>query len=219
MDMREGGEPELGVAARSIDRLLLDEANHRAANEVTSALAALHLAQSAKSHRVRKQMLDLAIDRLQGFGACSRLMAGVGAAPINVGLLIEQVCEAVLKSRVGTSLKTVVIDLAEVVTDGETARRMTMIAYELVTSALKHAFHDGGKRLDVHLFKRAGSIVLIVQDDGPGVEIMATLQSRTSKLGSRIMRDLVRSSFGSLECKSGPGGTSVQVMLPAEPIG
>jgi two-component sensor histidine kinase len=219
MDVRKGIMPELGTAAGSIDRLLLDEANHRAANEVTSVLAALRRARSAKERRVRQQMLDLAIDRLQGFGDCSRLMAGMSTAPVNVGLLVAQVCEAVLKSRVGTSLKTVVIDLADVMTDGETAKRLAMIAYELVTNALKHAFQGGGKRLTVHLSKQAGSIVLMVQDDGPGVEAAGTLPSENSQLGSRIVRELVRSSFGSLEWKSEPGGTLVQVVLPHGAIG
>lgn len=55
--------------------VLLAEAHHRAANEVTAALAGMHLARSAPDHQACRALLDRAIDRLHAFGECSRLLA------------------------------------------------------------------------------------------------------------------------------------------------
>lgn len=76
------------LAPRTLDRLLLDEAYHRVANEVASALATLRLAQSAKGQRARNDMMTIAIDRLEGFGECSRLLADVSSAQTDAGALI-----------------------------------------------------------------------------------------------------------------------------------
>ena len=202
-------------APRSLDRLLLDEANHRMSNEVCAALAALRLAKSAKGHRARLHMIELAIDRLDGFGECSRVFAGVSVAQTDAGSLVEQVCRAMLRSRVGRGPRRVLLDIRIIMVDGETARRVAMIAFELILNALKHAFPKGGGELKVRLERVADGLILSIADDGPGLQFGTSSMTGGNRLGGRIVGELVRASRGRLECESGPQGTAINVMLPA----
>jgi two-component sensor histidine kinase len=207
--------PEDAIAPRTLDRLLLDEANHRVANEVAAALAAMRIAQSARYRGSRIRMIDAAIDRLEGFGQCARLFAGVPSGFTDVGVLVEDVSRAMLRSRMDGRPTHMVLDVKSIVVDGETARRVAMIAYELINNALKHAFDSGGGLLEVRLEPLAGGIVLSVIDDGPGLEPGHALASGEEGLGGRIVSDLVRLSGGHLACTTGPNGTAVRVMLPS----
>lgn len=212
-ELRQGD----AVAPRTLDRLLLDEANHRIANEVASALAALRLAQSAKGQRARSQMIDMAIDRLEGFGECSRMLAGMTSVQTDAGALIERMCRAMMRSRVGSGPQRVLLDLGPVMVDGETARRIAMIAHEILTNALKHAFRHAGGSLEVRLETLIDSVVLSIVDDGPGLGPGPSSLTAGKRLGGRIVGDLVRASCGSMECDTGPHGTAVHVMLPKRP--
>ncbi len=210
----EQGKPKWADARapRSLDRVLLDEANHRVANEVTSALAALRLAQSSKGQRSRQRMIEIAIDRLEGFGECSRMLAGLSLAETDAGNLVEQLCRAMIRSRIAFVPDRVLLDLGRLVVDGETARRIAMIAYELIMNALKHAFPVGGGELEIRLKKLGNNIVLSIIDDGPG--LLQSSVATTAGLGGRIVKELVRASSGIIECETGPHGTVVHVMLP-----
>jgi two-component sensor histidine kinase len=207
--------PDDATAPRTLDRLLLDEANHRAANEAAAALAAMRLAQSSRFRGSRGRMIDAAIDRLEGFGQCARIFAGVPSGHTDVGALVVGVSEAMLRSRVDGSPTHLAVEVESITVDGEIARRTAMIAYELINNALKHAFSTGGGRLEVRLEQVVGGIVLSVIDDGPGLEPINSSAVSRQGLGGRIVRDLVRMSAGHLACTTGPNGTAVRVMLPS----
>lgn len=205
------GEP---LVPRSLDRLLLDEANHRIANEVSAALAALRLASSAKGRRSGGQLIALAISRLEGFGECARILAGVTTAATDAGHLIEQLCRAMLRARVGKLPARVILDLSPVVVNGELARRTAMIAYELITNSLKYAFPVAGGELEIRLKVLADNLVLTVIDDGPGLSKDNASITSGKRLGGRIVGEIVRACSGCIECESSLEGTTVHVLLP-----
>lgn len=203
------------IVPRSLDRLLLDEANHRVANEVSSSIAALRFALTAQGPRASYRMIKIAIDRLEGFGECSRILAGVTRANTDAAALVEQVCRAMLRSRVGRGPKRVKLELPPAIVDGEIARRVAMIAYELIMNALTHAFSAGGSELIVRLERIAEGLVLTIADDGPGLTRDDSSMTSGKRLGGRIVGELVQVSCGRIECEAGPSGTAIRVMLPA----
>ena len=206
-------EPRTAAPSRSLDRLLLDETNHRVANEVASALAALRLVQSARGRHSREHLLDVAIERLEGFGETARLLAAGGSGQVDAATIVDRVCRAALRPAGDAGPRRVVLDLAPSEAGGETARRIAMVAHELVTNARKHAFPDGRGELEVRLCTLADALVLTVSDDGPGLTA-ATPGGAGSRLGGRIVADIVRASNGMLQCETGPDGTIVHVSLP-----
>lgn len=214
-DGREQATPADATAPRTLDRLLLDEANHRVANEVAAALAAMRIARSSRLSGSGIGMIDAAIARLEGFGQCARIFASVPTGTTDVGILVEGISRAMLRSRVNGSPTSLVVDVMSIIVDGEMARRMAMIAYELVNNALKHAFSSRGGVLEVRLEPVAHGIVLSVIDDGPGLRPGNSSTSEGERLGGRIVSDLVRISGGHLACTTGPNGTAMRVMLPS----
>lgn len=120
------------------------------------------------------------------------------------------------RSRVGTGPQRVLLDLGPIIVDGEIARRLAMIAHEILTNALKHAFRHSGGSLEVRLEMLIDSVVLSIIDDGPGLGPGPSSLTAGKRLGGRIVGDLVRASRGSMECDSGPNGTAVHVMLPKQ---
>ena len=201
------------IAPRTLDRLLLDETNHRVANEVASALAAMRIAQSSRGKSSRARMIDVAIDRLEAFGECSRIFASVPSGSTDVGALVESISLAMLRSRIDGRYTRLALELPSIALDGETARRIAMIAYELVNNALKHTSKIGGE-LEVRLDTAADGVVLSVTDNGPGYGPRNSSGPARHKLGGRIVSELISASGGHFACTTGPGGTAVRIMLP-----
>ena len=198
--------------------VLLAEAHHRAANEVTAALAGMHLARSARDPQASRALLDRAIDRLHAFGECSRLLAAPMPATADAGALIDKLCRALLRSRSGAGPDTVVLSLDSALVPGETARRMALVAHELVTNATKHAFGSPGGRLEIRLVGSRDGLVLSVVDDGPGLGASAASPLPGSGLGGGILRKLVAGMRGSISCDSGTDGTAFYVSVPRADI-
>lgn len=197
----------------SEDRLMLDEHLHRTANEVASALAALRLASARRSRVNARLMMEAAIERLEGFGECARLLGSPPGRCADAADQIEKVCRAVVRGRAARGPRRVTLALRSVVVDGDTARRLALVTHELVTNALKHAVNGRGT-LEVRLELLASNVVLSVIDDGPGLGSGSGSLTSGTRLGGRIVGELVRSAGGSMDCDTGPGGTAIHVMLP-----
>lgn len=201
----------------SDDRLLLDELNHRTANEVAAALAALRLIKSASGSQSRWRMVNEAIDRFEGFAEVHRLLSGRILPQANVALIVERLCLAMMTSHYADGRCTVRLCLEDVWTDGETARRLALIAHELVANAVRHAFGSGDGNLHVVISGQtgpAGYVMLSVGDDGPG--LAASAATSGSGLGGTIVAELVRRGGGSIDFDTGEQGTTVFVRLPVD---
>lgn len=199
---------------RSEDRLLLDEAHHRTANEVASALAALRLAAAASGPRARKALLAGAIRRLEGFGRMHQLMGAPVPRITDLAGAIEDVVAAIVSGRVAERRARIKLSLAPVRIDGETARILSLIAYELVLNGIKYALHEEGGEMQVDVVRSGGVVVLTVRDFGPGID---GRMPRGTGFGTRLVSELVARRGGLMECVTGAGGTTVRVALPARP--
>ncbi|HYH33612.1 MAG TPA: ATP-binding protein [Nocardioides sp.] len=80
------------------------------------------------------------------------------------------------------------------------------VAQEAVRNALRHS---GGSRLDVEVRREGGRLVLLVRDDGVGID--DSRPRRAESLGLRGLRSLVQEEGGRLTVQSQPGrGTTVR---------
>ena len=92
------------------------------------------------------------------------------------------------------------------------------VVQEGLTNVLKHA---QASCVSLVLERRGGSVRAILEDDGKGFDVEATLASpeKAKRLGLRGMRERVALLGGELEVESSPGsGTTVFVRLP-DPAG
>ena len=97
-----------------------------------------------------------------------------------------------------------------------------LVVNELVTNALKYAFSGRSEgHIRVSLVRDGGQVVLLVADDGIGMQ--GKVQG--GGMGVPLLNGLAKSLKGKLEVDSGPRGTRAHLVfpLPAEvarmPIG
>ena len=211
-DLRSGvADWDTMVPSASEDRLLLLEHTHRVANEVASALAALHLVRSASGPKLRWRLLGSAIERLEGFAAVNRVLAVAGGrVPLDVEL--DRLCNGLGAARRSAKGSRISLDLAAVEVDGETARLVLMIAAELILNAIRHALEGRDGKLVVVLRRVDGDVALSIIDDGPGMA--AASPSSGTGMGGPLVRELVRRADGWIDCESGPDGTTFSVAVP-----
>ena len=202
------------IPPRSEERLLLDEERHRTLNEIAAALAAMRLANTGRSPKVRRHRLETAIDRLEGFGETQRLLSARIPAIADAGAAIETLCRAVIAARTVNALTRVTLRLSRLDAPGEVVRRMQLVCYELVNNALKHAFTNRGGSLQVALERLGDSLVLTVADDGPG---FASTGKAGTGLGSGIVADIIVRAGGSMECESSSDGSTIPRVAALRP--
>lgn len=199
---------------RTEDRLLLDESVHRTANEITSAIAALRLVKAARGPDARLRMIDEALLRLEGFGGTHQLLAHLPVTSVNVGADLEQLCRTIVEGRRLGGRKNVTLSIPDLWLDGATARRLLLIAAELVANALHHSLATTGSRLTVALAVDGTEASLTVADDGPGLTQSAA--TRGTGQGTGIVDELIRLGQGAIDRRSGASGTVVTVKLPLD---
>lgn len=196
------------------DVFLLAESNHRVANEIAAALAALRLVRAAKGSTSRWRLLGDAIDRLEAFAETHRHFAatpGEGTR-VDIGSELVSLCSALAVARRSSSGSTMSLDLPTIFVDGGTARCVALIANELVTNAIKYGLAGRAGLLIVSLSDDGTNLNLLVSDDGQGITPDAAADREG--LGSGIVAELVRRSGGELTLITGSTGTSYRVSIP-----
>lgn len=200
---------------RSEDAVLLRELCHRAGNDAATALAALRVLGSGgiADGDKRSRLLSQASARLEASAEIHRLLARPIAPSVEAGAWLRAVGAAVGSAACEAAGARLVLDVPELRLDGSTARRLVMIAAELLSNATKYAVSEDGTLL-VSARLSGGKVALRVADDGPGFD--SASPARGGGLGGGIVADLVAIGGGEIAVDSGPGGTCVSVELPVE---
>lgn len=198
-------------AMEADDALLLREFTHRTGNEIAVAVAAVRLCARPKS-RENSRLVEDVVGRLEAFGALNRLLARPVPARTDVAGELSSLCRLMASTSPAAAGSVVTLDLPETWIDGATARRLVLVAAELVGNATKHALAGRNGRLRVSLDMIADELMLLVQDDGPGIRKGGPTSG--TGYGTGIVAELVERSGGRIAVTTGPGGTVVRVVMP-----
>lgn len=172
--MQDSDVPTTGwtraIPRMSEEALLLAELSHRVRNEVSASIAAMWLSLSRNAPAGRDDMVRAAIGRLEGFGELLGVMTVSPGDAVDLGPLLERMCQGLARGRVGLDRTAISVDAGEVVVAGAVAQRILMIAHELIHNAMRHALEGRRGLLAIVLRADSRSIRLAVVDDGPGVD-------------------------------------------------
>jgi two-component sensor histidine kinase len=196
--------------------LLLAELNHRVHNELMAALSALRLAQRGGRAEIQPvDFLSQAVERLENFGQVHHLLdrnQSHGA----LRQRLEALCRAVAQSRAAPDGVFVAISADDVEADEETAWTVCVVACELMTNALRHAFRQKSDGVvGVSLREEQAWLLLTIADNGIGFaprDIRPIVSN--PGLGSAIVAELTERLGGGVSQCSGPAGTTVTVTIP-----
>jgi two-component sensor histidine kinase len=91
---------------------------------------------------------------------------------------------------------------------------LSLLVSELMLNATKHAFEPGkADTIEISLEAKYHDLHFTFADDGKGFPSDAEAHSHTG-LGTRIMQGLVAQLRGTMHTRSGPSGTTVEVIIP-----
>lgn len=197
--------------------LLLEELNHRIRNELQVALSALRLARRGLASGDPARLIEEAVLRLEAFGSVHQLLDRQrGQGPLAQRL--EGLCRAISLAKAAPLGIRLVLNLDDVTTDEETSWTVCVVAFELMTNALKHAFAGGLTGVvNVVLTQERGRVVLRVADDGVGSVARARPAETVWKapgFGCGIVTQLAERLGGSVTRVSAPLGTTVTFVVP-----
>ena len=137
-------------------------------------------------------------------------LLGTGLArSIAFNQYLEKLCETLRRFQPG-AVELVHQPTASVMVDLDTATAMGIAITELITNSYKHAFPGGKGKIEVALDYQGKAPMLIVQDNGVGID--PAQQSKRSGLG--LVRRLVEQVSAPIEVRRTEEGTRCEIILP-----
>jgi two-component sensor histidine kinase/DNA-binding winged helix-turn-helix (wHTH) protein len=193
----------------SEEPLLVEELTHRMNNEFAAAIAVVSLAAARSPNGEAKSALAEVAERLHSYVQVSRcLQIPSQDTVIDASAHLRQLCQSIGRSRLdcrGIELKFAGRPLQ---INSERCRRLGMIVSELITNAARHAFGDGGGKIQVELSQCGLLINCRVADDGTAAE-----KIRPGR-GLAIIERLTASLHGTINQYFGPGGSLSDMNFP-----
>ncbi len=204
--------------ADSVDEQLR-EIQHRVKNHLQMVVSMIRMQAEQTPTDAKGQFSTLA-NRVETLQLLYQEMteAGVGsvrATKIQLGAYLTRIVSAIgyLSGKEGVRVN---VDADSFETTIDFAARLGLVASEIFTNALQHAFHDRDSGLvEVRVKQLSGGVIrLRIADDGAGMPEGATWPDGNS-LGGRIVRTLIEGVDGKLSIDSGASsGTTITVDAP-----
>jgi PAS domain S-box-containing protein len=205
MTARRAAEQRLQASLQEKE-LLLKEIHHRVKNNLQVVASMLTLQAELASDADARSMLEACRQRVTSMALVhEKLYGAADLRRMDLRELIRDIAAMLIGGSRGIRLQ-MNRGAEPIVVDIETAFPASLIANELITNAIKHAFvgrSEGAITIDVDRFA-TGRVRLQVADDGVG-GIMPETFAGTGSLGSTIVRRLVRQIGGVLAVEAGPG--------------
>jgi len=203
------------LASENEKDLLLQESAHRVRNDFARLIAIVELERRAAEHPDVKETLQAIADRIRVFSRLqNRLLRSGDEAVVQMREYISDLCQDVHSSVAGVKPITVAAHADVHSVSEPTAVVVGLIANELVTNALKHAFPDNcAGSVNVTFRSGNGECVLCVEDDGIGIPPDGAIKE---SLGQKLIRSLVGQLQGSYEIRrrNDRRGTVASVRFP-----
>lgn len=198
--------------ALSYNQILLRELHHRAKNNIQLMIGLFSATRRETTSQDLVRFIDVATQRLLAIGATQQLMHEAAEMQLlPLPSFVESLCDAI-KPGMGSHVR-----ITSSATGGfisaDAAQPLALIINELITNSAKYALRDGAVNVDISVKEENHEIILIVQDDGPGIQVQedSTLSRRNS--GLHLVRGLCRQIGGSFLIEN-EKGARVTVRLP-----
>jgi two-component system, sensor histidine kinase PdtaS len=207
---------------RSRDRALLSkdatirEIHHRVKNNLQTVAALLRLQSRRTANVEARQALQESVRRVASIAMVHETLSISLDERVDIDDVVDKVLPMIAEVSGEASRVVVRREGAFGVLATELATPLVMVLTELVQNALEHAFEPGRDgEVVLRAERSAGSLVVIVSDDGRGLPPGFCLE-RAERLGLQIVRTLVGSELrGSLDLqRRQPRGTVAVLRLP-----
>lgn len=209
-----GSITELDIALRRAREaeaqkaLLTEEANHRIKNNLQLIASFLNLEAGASQDSKSSATLRSAAARLYTVGQIHDQLSKSAGPRVALDQLLSALCAHLTETMAAESKIELVCDArSKAIVPAKVGTTVGVLANELVTNALKHAFEEGGGTIRVGLERKGDDLTLVIADNGRG------LKEKKFGSGSRFVVALTRELDGALSV-DGNKGTRVEIRFP-----
>lgn len=220
----ELGELSAALAAMSdkVDRLLeqkeflLRELQHRVMNSLNILSSLLMLQGKHSRQPVVREQLARAQERVLAMGTVYRHLYSIDTSgKVDFGELLKMVCNESERAYAGPTQLRITCEVEPLEVSGSQATSLAVLAHELITNALKHAYPEGeAGPVSVRLRRDAdGSAVLTVTDRGRGMPADVEAE-QTQSLGFKVIVATARQFGGTFTINRLDPGTEFLIRLP-----
>jgi two-component sensor histidine kinase len=189
---------------------LVEELNHRVANEYAEAISGLSVA-AAQVPAVDAQIaLFRAVDRLRAHAGTHRALLPPMDGEVNLADYIGRLCAAMSKASLAERSAYLTLDAPDIWLSSSRAWRIGLAVAELVRNAARHGLGGGGGGITVELIRSGEQVFCKVSDNG-----RCSSSSRPGR-GMGLVSALAAELHGEVDWQFGEGGCMAQLHVPLE---
>jgi two-component sensor histidine kinase/PAS domain-containing protein len=182
--------------------VLMREADHRIKNSLQLVVSLLRLQIGQVREPEAKDALRAAVARVEAVAeAHLALQRSPDLKQLDLGQILRD-----LAQRLGLLNPAITVSCdaeAGLMLDAEQAVPLGLIASELVTNAMRHAFpHRAAGTVGLSAVRQGATLTMTVADDGVGMAVA----ERPSGLGTTVITALARQTGATVERRNTPGG-------------
>jgi two-component sensor histidine kinase len=201
------GAWEHAADAERAKDLLLRELGHRTQNNLAMVISVLSLQARSKTTPETRAALEKAIARVQAVASAHQhFQPEKHNGQVEMRSYLEELCRHLADSLRDVRAIAVKVEADDVHLRTEQAVPLGLIANELVTNALKHAFPDDRSGAVRVVLSKANSLALTVEDNGVGCA-----PDKQERIGSRLTRLLAEQLEAKVTWEDAGSGCRVQV--------
>lgn len=197
-------------------QVMFSELQHRVSNNLQLISSLLQIQASKITDSDALRALEEASSRIATLGRLHRLLHNPAEQNVDLGDYLRQLCHDVLDAA-GARQVDWQVEAEPVSIASERLVPTALIATELLSNALEHAFPDGRRghiRVALHPERASRGFELTVRDDGVGLPEAFRIEDQTS-LGLQIVRTLATQIGGSVTMEHGSDGTVCTLRVAA----
>jgi len=184
--------------------VLAQEIHHRVKNNLQTVASLLRL-QARAAHRVDPQKaLDDSVNRILAIAAVHEVLTERRDDDVDLGELLERLRAMLVQSLAAGKQVEAEIE-QDVSLAGNRATALALVFSELFQNALEH----GGRTVRVELARRDGQVVLLIADDGDGID-----GEPRRGTGLSIVHALVTEELRGTLALESDGGLRAEVVFP-----
>jgi two-component sensor histidine kinase len=194
-----------GMTSSSLSRqqlLLVEELQHRVANEYAIAVANLNHRARTYTDPIRTILAETS-EQLRKFAEIHRVLLMPRAeGDIDLGEYLRNLCLTLTRASLADRGLSLLLYETPIPVEAHRAWRVGLVVAELVTNAVRHgSWRHGGGIIKVEILSRIGDIQCRVSDNGGGSENFSPgrgtdiVESLSHELGGCIRRELTEHGF------------------------
>jgi two-component sensor histidine kinase len=189
--------------------LLVEEIQHRVANEYAILAAGLHLRAQGCADPIQTFLMETS-ERLKAFAAVHRaLLLPRNGIAVDLGEYLHELCMALSRASLAERGLSLLFHEASVPVEPHRAWRAGLIVSELITNAVRHgSWERAGGIIEVELLSGPSNVQCSVSDNGGGSIGLAPGR------GTHIVAALAQELEGRIHRESNEHGVTVLLTFP-----